>query len=179
MVSTDPGGYYGGPAAPAQPEAWAVSAVPNPRVAAYEAPQRAQVPVSRKRNSYERSRMVVGGALLAIVAAIVVVSIMITSSGSKQAEHTATTAIQKAQNTVLKVDLSNAATAEEAALASSGTYATSTRALTAAGFVASPGDVLQVVSASETHFCLSATDKVGNTMYLDSTRDIPSVTPCH
>ena len=176
-MSTDPGGYFAGPAAPPQGEPWAVSALPNQRTFS-EPPTRAQVPVSRKRTSFERTRMVVGGALVVLVGAIIAVSVVITNSGAKQAEQTATTSIQKAGAVLLKSDLSSAATAEATVLATNGTYTPSLAVLKANGFVASQPDTLRVVSASASRFCLSASSTLGGTLYLDSNRGVPSTTPC-
>lgn len=177
-MSTDPGGFYGGPPAPAEPAPWAVSVVPNPRAAA-EPPPRAQVPVARKRTSYERSRIIVGAVLVLIVGAIVAVSLVLTNIGTKQAGETATSSIKKAGAVVLKADLANAATAEETALANNSSYSASIPQLRASGFTESAGDTVQIISASATHYCLSATSQLGGTLYLDSALGAPSTRPCH
>ena len=177
-MSTDPGGFYGGPVAPAEPEPWAVSVVPNPRAAA-DPPPRAPAPVVRKRTSYERTRIIVGAVLILIVGAIVAVSLILTNIGSKQASKTATTSIQKAGAVVLKADLANAATAEETALATNSSYSASIPQLRASGFTESAGDTVRIISASATHYCLSATSQLGGALYLDSALGTPSTHPCH
>ena len=177
-MSTDPGGFYGRPAAPPEPEPWAVSVVPNPR-SAVEPPPRAPVPAARKRTSYERTRVIVGAVLVLIVGAIVALSLILTNIGSKQAAKTATTRIQKAGAVVLKADLSNAATAEETALATNSSYSASIPQLRASGFIESAGDTVKIISASATHYCLSATSQLGGTLYLDSALGTPSINPCH
>lgn len=177
-MSTDPGGFYGGPVAPAEPEPWAVSVVPNPRAAA-DPPPRAPAPVARKRTSYERTRILVGAVLILIVGAIVAVSLILTNIGSKQASKTATTSIQKAGAVVLKADLANAATAEESALATNSSYSASIPQLRASGFTESAGDTVRIISASATHYCLSATSQLGGTLYLDSALGTPSTLACH
>lgn len=183
-MSTDPGGgFFGGPVATPPAEPWAggaaVPGVPGPRPA-YEPPTRAQVPVTRKRTSYERTRMVVGSGLILVVIAIVVVAVLITDAGSKQSAHVATSSIDKAGAVVLKSDLANAATAEATALATSGTYTASMGQLRNAGFIASSTDTVRIVSASATHYCLSATSTLpgAGTLYLDSARGVPSTAPC-
>ncbi|HVU71323.1 MAG TPA: hypothetical protein VHE83_00025 [Mycobacteriales bacterium] len=178
-MSADPGGYYGGPAAPAQPQDWAISALPSPRVAD-QPPPRAQVPVGpRKRTSYERTRMIVGTVLLAFVAAIVGVSLVITNEGTSSAGKTATDSIKSAGKAVLKSDLSNVATAEESALSSTGTYALTLGQLMTAGFVPSSTTTVRVIVGTQTRYCVAATSTLGGTMYLDSARGTPSGTPCH
>jgi len=120
----------------------------------------------------------VGAVLVLIVGAIVGVSLIITNMGTKQVGKTATDSIKKDGAVVLKSDLSSAATAEETALATNGTYTASVGQLRVSGFVASADDALRVVSATANHYCLSATSQLGGTLYLDSGKGIPSGTPC-
>jgi hypothetical protein len=187
-VSTDPGGFFGAPGAtPAAAEPWAVSAVPQtltPPVpgqrAGFEMPTRSQVPVGRrKRTSYERTRMVVGGIILAFVGVIVGISFAIQGQGAKDASDAATHALHAAGGAVVESALSEAADAEETVAAGRGAYTTSLAALKAAGYPASKTVTLSVVSATgTTHYCLKATSPLSGTLYLDSAGGGPSAKPC-
>lgn len=123
--------------------------------------------------------------LAGVVAAVVLALggwLWINAQGKKAATKVTTTVelpIVKAHQTAETADLQQAGTAQEAYQAEHSSYATASTQLV--GFMASPGDVLTVVSAGATAYCMRVDDTSNfhaPSMYLTSTRSGASTTPC-
>jgi Tfp pilus assembly protein PilE len=128
-----------------------------------------------------RQLLMLGGVVAVLVLALGG-WLWLNAQGKKTATKV-TTAVElpivKAHQTAETADLQQAVNAQESYLADHGSYATAASQLT--GFVASPGDVLTVVSASATAYCLRADDTSNfhaPSMYLASGTPGASTTPC-
>ncbi len=87
-------------------------------------------------------------------------------------------AAKAGNESVLKSDLRDAASAQETYFAEHHAYATSVGDLTGDGLFLFPGDDVQVVSATSTGYCLVGNRSDVATWYYDSTNGGLSTTPC-
>ncbi|MFL6241350.1 MAG: hypothetical protein ACJ735_17845 [Actinomycetes bacterium] len=159
--------FFYTPAQPASP------AVPAPGRVGYGATPPSSPP-SPSGRSLTWLLAVAGGALAVIA---IVVGFVVLAHKDKHTEGSTVLApLQSAGKAQLDSDLQVAASAEQSYLAEHGSYTTD---LTAAGYASNGSAQIQVLSATDTDFCLVARNSHAAAPEYDSKSGGVSATPCH